>query len=93
MDLKLYQRRVIDEVEAYLAAVAAERAAKNTKHPSLDAWQSLRLPTRYTEHTNGLGEDAPHFCIKVPTGGGKTPDARCDRRRPPGGPAFPRRRR
>jgi len=79
MDLKNYQRRVIEEVEKYLAAVAAERAKGNARHPSLDAWRAVDRPGQsthrlglYTEHTNGLGEDAPHFCIKVPTGGGKT---------------------
>ena len=71
MDLKIYQRRVIEEAERYLAAVGAERANGNAKHASLDAWRGLRLG-QYTEHTNGLGEDAPHFGIKVPTGGGKT---------------------
>ncbi len=72
MDLKNYQRRVIEETELYLEAVAAQRAKGNKKHPSLDAWADRHLLGRYTEHTNGLGEDAPHFCIKVPTGGGKT---------------------
>jgi len=71
MDLKNYQRRVVQETEAFLEAVAAERAAGNVKHAALDAWRELRLGA-YTEHTNGVGEDAPHFCIKVPTGGGKT---------------------
>jgi type III restriction enzyme len=71
MDLKNYQRRVIDEVESYLAAVAAERAKGNVRHAALDAWRDLKLG-QYHEHTNGLCEDAPHFCIKVPTGGGKT---------------------
>ncbi len=72
MDLKNYQRRVIQEAESYLETVAAERAKGNAKHASLDAWNALRILGRYTEHTNGLGEDAPHFGIKVPTGGGKT---------------------
>jgi type III restriction enzyme len=76
MDLKHYQRRVVQEAEAFLEAVAAQRDAGNARHGSLDAWEKLRnqlsLIGRYTEHTNGLGEDAPHFCIKVPTGGGKT---------------------
>jgi type III restriction enzyme len=71
MDLKNYQRRVVQETEAFLEAVAAERAAGNVKHAALDAWRELRLGA-YTEHTNGIGDDAPHFCIKVPTGGGKT---------------------
>lgn len=71
MDLKAYQRRVVEEVEAYLAAVAVERAGGNAKHASQDAWEALHLG-RYRERRNGLGEDLTSICIKVPTGGGKT---------------------
>ena len=71
MDLKQYQRRVVDEVHAYLQAVARERAEGNRKHAALDAWEATRLGL-YAERRNGLGEDLPTFCIKVPTGGGKT---------------------
>ncbi len=70
MELKRYQRRVVDEVESYLAKVAEHQAA-GVRHPSLDAWQDSRLG-QYHERQNSLGEDLPHFCIKVPTGGGKT---------------------
>ncbi|MBW3543234.1 MAG: DEAD/DEAH box helicase family protein [Planctomycetes bacterium] len=72
MELKKYQRRVVDEVERFLAALAAERAKGNERHAALDAWHALRLAGRYAERRNGLGEDLPTFCIKVPTGGGKT---------------------
>lgn len=71
MDLKRFQRRVIDEVEKYLQLVAEKRAAGNTKYASLEAWRELGLG-RYEDRQNGLGEDLPTFCIKVPTGGGKT---------------------
>ena len=71
MDLKKYQRRVVDEVEQYLERVAHERGTGNTRHPCLDAWKARRLGA-YAELENGLGEDLPNFCIKVPTGGGKT---------------------
>jgi type III restriction enzyme len=71
MDLKPSQRRVVDEVERYLRALAAEQAAGNRKHAAKDAWETLRLP-RCEERRNGLNEDLPTFCIKVPTGGGKT---------------------
>lgn len=69
MELKQYQRRVVEEVERYLAAVAKQREAGNLKHAALDAWCGLGS---YRERKNGLGEDLPTFCIKVPTGGGKT---------------------
>lgn len=71
MELKDYQRRVVDEVERYLRALAKERDAGNKKHAAQDAWEELRLG-RYEERKNGLAEDLPTFCIKVPTGGGKT---------------------
>jgi type III restriction enzyme len=71
MDLKKYQRRVVDELERYLRALAAERENGNLKHGAKDAWEDLKLG-RYEERRNGLGEDLPSFCIKVPTGGGKT---------------------
>src|SRR4051794_18409309 len=71
MDLKLFQRRVVDEVERYLRAVADQRAAGNLRHAAADAWEELRLG-RYDPHRNGLGEDLPVVTIKVPTGGGKT---------------------
>jgi type III restriction enzyme len=71
MDLKPSQRRVVDEIERYLRALAAEQGAGNRKHGAKDAWESLRLG-RYDERRNGLNEDLPTFCIKVPTGGGKT---------------------
>jgi type III restriction enzyme len=71
MELKKFQRRVVDEVEAYLRKLADERAAGNLRFGSRAAWEDLRLG-RYEERRNGLGEDMPTFCIKVPTGGGKT---------------------
>ncbi len=71
MELKQYQRRVSDQVEKYLDAVAAERAGGNRKHASLDAWKGRGIGL-YTERANGIGEDLTTFCIKVPTGGGKT---------------------
>ena len=71
MDLKLFQRRVVEEVEKYLRAVAGHRAAGNQRFASQAAWEDLRLG-RYDPHKNGLGEDLPVITIKVPTGGGKT---------------------
>ncbi len=71
MDLKDYQRRVIDEVESFLRALAEERAKGNTDFGAQAAWKRCRLG-RYEPRENGVGEDLPTFCIKVPTGGGKT---------------------
>lgn len=71
MELKHYQRRVVEEVEAYLAEVAKERARGNARFASQGAWENLRLGI-YHSRKNGTDEDLPTFCIKVPTGGGKT---------------------
>lgn len=70
MDLKRFQRRVVDEVENYLQLVAEQRAT-NPRYASRAVWEDLRLGP-YHDRKNGLGEDLPTFCIKVPTGGGKT---------------------
>ncbi len=75
MELKNYQRRVINETRTFLDLSVLEQSRGN-KHASTDAWDEARksLPLRgtYREHKNGLGIDVPTFCIKVPTGGGKT---------------------
>ena len=75
MQLKRYQERVIREVKTFLEALAAQQAAGN-RHASYDAWdeakKSFSLLGQYQRRTNGLAKDLPTFCIKVPTGGGKT---------------------
>jgi type III restriction enzyme len=72
MELKKYQLRVLDEAKTYLTELAAQQAAAN-KHAALDAWDTVRVPgRRYSERRNGLSKDMPNFCLKVPTGGGKT---------------------
>jgi len=75
MQLKRYQERVVREVNIFLEALASEQAAGN-KYATLEAWDQAKkhfyLPGEYHPHRNGLGKDLPTFCIKVPTGGGKT---------------------
>src|SRR6266496_4535918 len=72
MELKKYQMQVLDEVKAYLNELARQQAAGN-RHAALDAWEAAGVPgRRYAERRNGLGKDMPNFCLKVPTGGGKT---------------------
>jgi len=62
-------------VSVFLRALEAQQAAGN-KHASLDAWDNAQkqfdLPGVYRSRKNGLNKDLPTFCIKVPTGGGKT---------------------
>lgn len=72
MELKKYQIEVLKQIKAYLDELAKQQAAGN-KHAALDAWLKLRVPgRRYAERQNALGKDMPSFCMKVPTGGGKT---------------------
>ncbi len=72
MELKKYQVQVLDEVKAYLNELARQQAAGN-RHAALDAWDTVHVAgCRYAERRNGLGNDLPSFCLRVPTGGGKT---------------------
>ncbi|MCI0524494.1 MAG: DEAD/DEAH box helicase family protein, partial [Acidobacteria bacterium] len=75
MELKRYQERVINEVGIFLAALAKEQAAGN-RHAALDAWDEagkhFHVPDQYHSRRNGLNKDLPTFCVRVPTGGGKT---------------------
>ncbi|MCI0379589.1 MAG: DEAD/DEAH box helicase family protein [Gemmataceae bacterium] len=75
MELKRYQVRVVQEVKHFLEKLAEHRAA-GARHPSLDAWAEAKrvfpIAGTYQERKNGVGDDLPTFCIKVPTGGGKT---------------------
>lgn len=75
MELKDYQKRVVTEVEHFLRALESEHEKGNRKHGATDAWEAVARKLklrRYESRRNGLGEDLPTFCIKVPTGGGKT---------------------
>src|SRR6202023_1793888 len=77
MQLKHYQERVVREVRQFLELLAGQQAG-GANHPTLDAWKDVQrqslfsLVGNYQERCNGLGKDLPTFCIKVPTGGGKT---------------------
>ena len=73
MELKRYQKEVIRDVRLFLNALDAEYQAGNARHATVDAWDACRVGRDYrNRRRNGLGNDLPNFCIKVPTGGGKT---------------------
>jgi type III restriction enzyme len=76
MQLKRYQERVVRETGLFLEKLAAQQAAGNVKHASMDAWEEvrdqLRIPLPYNPRQTGVREDLPTFCVRVPTGGGKT---------------------
>jgi type III restriction enzyme len=86
MELKDYQKYCINEVKVYLEHLAEFRA-KYDKILAIEpdmagdftrkAWEKAKGGTTFRgaihyDKRNGLGEPLPNFCIKVPTGGGKT---------------------
>lgn len=72
MDFKKYQKRVVNEVKIFLTELAKQQAS-GSKNAALDAWDVLRIPgPQYRYRRNAIGKDMPKFCLKVPTGGGKT---------------------
>lgn len=81
MELKEYQQNTLKRVKAYLEALENWRVknekvvAAAGKEASLDvplkAWEEIG-GTHYRSRKNGLGEALPNFCLKIPTGGGKT---------------------
>lgn len=73
MELKEYQETALGTVKKYLELLTTERFEKNNgRHASEDAWRELFDRRDYIERENGLGQDLPTFCLKIPTGGGKT---------------------
>lgn len=77
MQLKEYQQRALAEIRNYLEHLAAWRK-KSEDNPDLEidfpfkAWEKAGIRRRYVSRKNGLGQLLPAFCLKVPTGGGKT---------------------
>ena len=80
MELKEYQQRALAQVKAYLEALNRWRA-KNEKAIAVDPDLAQDVPLKawdevggknYRSRKNGLGEYMPNFCLKIPTGGGKT---------------------
>lgn len=77
MQLKEYQQRALKDIRVYLEYLAAWRK-KADENPDLEidfpskAWEKTGILRRYIPRKNGLGEPSPTFCLKVPTGGGKT---------------------
>jgi type III restriction enzyme len=72
MELKDYQQTALLLVKQFLELLDKERLSGNLKHASLDAWFALFPSRRYHERQTGTGKDLPNFCLKIPTGGGKT---------------------
>ena len=83
MILKEYQQRALDRVGAFVERLAEWRGKAAKAHaydPDLaksfdwvgKAWEAAAPGRAYLARRNGLGEPLPSFCLKVPTGGGKT---------------------
>ncbi len=78
MILKEYQKRALDRVGEFVERLAEWRGkAEKVREidPDFDwvgrAWEKTTRGS-YLPRRNGLGEPLPSFCLKVPTGGGKT---------------------
>ena len=81
MILKEYQQRALETVGEFLERLAEwrdkqARALEVDAEMAFDwvgrAWEKTAPARTYFPRRNGLGEPLPAFCLKVPTGGGKT---------------------
>ncbi len=81
MFLKEYQKRALDRVGEFVEALAewrgkAEKAREVDPELTFDwvrrAWEKTVPARPYLPRADGRGEPLPSFCLKVPTGGGKT---------------------
>jgi len=81
MILKEYQKRTVATVRSFVAELAKwraedEEARKHNPNWGSDwvqkAWRKTVAGRSYHPRRNGLGERLPTFCLKIPTGGGKT---------------------
>ena len=78
MILKEYQQRALATVRDYLERLAEFREKARAISPEMGydwartAWEKT-VPLRpWAARRNGLGKPLPSFCLKIPTGGGKT---------------------
>ena len=81
MILKEYQTRALETVKTFLLELSKwrEKAAQALElDPEIDfdwvsrAWRKTASLPLAAPRRNGLGERLPSFCLKIPTGGGKT---------------------
>jgi type III restriction enzyme len=77
MELKEYQQTTLAVVKRYLELLADWRA-KAESAPDLEidfpakAWEKAEVHRPYRSRKNGIGQCLPNYCLKIPTGGGKT---------------------
>lgn len=77
IQLKEYQQETLKAVRVYLEALAELRAEAAGLRGKLKvdwaaaAWEQVK-GSPYLPRRSGLGQPLPSFCLKIPTGGGKT---------------------
>ena len=77
MELKEYQIKTLDKVKQYLELLAEWRQ-KADENPDLEidfpakAWEKTGNLYNYQSRNDGIKRPLPNFCLKIPTGGGKT---------------------
>ena len=77
MELKEYQLRALSEVKTYFDLLADwKKKAEQIPDAEIDfpskTWEKARIGGSYRPRKNGIGQALPNFCLKIPTGGGKT---------------------
>ena len=81
MILKEYQKTALQGVRTFLDLLVEWRGKEATAReidPDITfdwvarAWEKAGAARAYLSRKNGLGEPLPTFCLKIPTGGGKT---------------------
>ena len=77
MRLKEYQERALKEVKGFLEQLEVWRPEAFRRGQWLfdfaeKAWEETGVPRRYLKKKDGLKRPLPVFCLKIPTGGGKT---------------------
>ena len=81
MILKEYQKTALQAVRTFLDLLVEWRGKEATAReidPDITfdwvarAWEKAGTARGYLPRRNGLGEPLPTFCLKIPTGGGKT---------------------
>ena len=81
MILKEYQKTALQAVRTFLDLLVERKQKDEAVRRAVpdagidwvgEAWEMARTGRRHRRRKNGLGEPLPTFCLKIPTGGGKT---------------------
>ena len=78
MILKEYQKQALSDVGQFLDQLTSWRQRVVAMDPAqtmdwvAPAWQAAGKAQAFQPRRNGLGHPLPCFCLKIPTGGGKT---------------------